>query len=71
MHESMKIPVVEGRVDGTAIGVDCPYCGHLHRHSHNNQTYSTHRVSHCHLKRAAAGYMVVITEKSIQEPRWE
>ncbi len=60
MHKPTKIPVVEGYVDGKALKVDCPYCGRVHRHGYNTEAYSAHRVSHCHLEKAAPGYMAVV-----------
>ena len=60
MHKSTKIPVVEGHFDGKGIRVNCPYCRRVHRHGYNTEAYPAHRVSHCHLEKAALGYMVVV-----------
>ncbi len=61
MNEATRIPVVEGHIDGKAIRVDCPYCGRVHIHGYNTEAYPGHRISHCHLDKADAGYMVVVT----------
>ena len=65
MHESITIPLAKGQVDGDVVMISCPYCERIHKHGYGEGTYPAHRVSHCHQEKAAAGYMVVIAEKSI------
>lgn len=59
-NEIPEIPVVAGRVNRNEIKVNCPYCGQVHRHGYTAKAYPAHRVSHCHLKKAASGYMVIV-----------
>ena len=61
MNENTATPEVKGHIDGNVIEVHCPYCGQVHRHGYHTEAYPAHRVSHCHLEKAALGYIVVAT----------
>lgn len=62
--EGEIVPIANGRVDGDTIRIICPYCAKTHKHGYREGIYPAHRVSHCHLKKATDGYLVVINGKA-------
>ena len=51
----------------SGVLIVCPYCGEIHTHGNGGSGYTGHRTAHCMSAGSAAGYMIELLPRSLDD----